>query len=326
MIAERSSDRLTITLLAAGLLLLCLAAACPSQPEQPSEPVSTGGVPVVDPSSGGTAASQGGAAGTPSEPTARCQFREVRATARAEREVEARVINGEPADLAQYTGLCSLQDGGSHFCTAELVDSNWLLTAGHCAPRVGDTAVCGCADLRSATCQRRAVAAGYLHELYVDWSEGHDWALAWVKDAFVGLEPIPLSDVSTPGAPAYVAGWGRTCSTCPTSPVLLEAELTLTTQLACSLAYPGAITDSMVCASAPGRDAAPGDSGGFLGQYVGGVFAQVAGVSWGRPCTAADPGGNPTGTCVGVYASLRGEVDGIQACVRRESWSSVEPQ
>ena len=72
----------------------------------------------------------------------------------------------------------------------------------------------------------------------------------------------------------------------------------------------------MVCAVGAGSDAAPGDSGGFLGQYIDGVFSQVAVVSWGRPCTAADPGGNPTGTCVGVYANLAGEVAGIHACIR----------
>ncbi len=114
-----------------------------------------------------------------------------------------------------------------------------------------------------------------------------------------------------------VAGFGRTCSTCPTSQILLEADLTLLTQPACEAAYPGAITESMVCAIGLGKDAAPGDSGGFLGQVIGGVLHQIAGVSWGPECLAADPGHNPTETCIGVYASLRGEVAGIRACIGR---------
>jgi hypothetical protein len=299
------------------LFLPGLTCQTPSPPQPPPEPPSTGGAPVVDAGTGGAAAAgTGGQAGDPG-PVARCQFREVRAMARALRSETPRVIHGQEADLAQYTGLCSLQSvSGHHFCTAELLAPEWLLTAGHCMPpSAGDVAVCGCADLQSSDCRVSRVAMGYVHEQYSAWYEGHDLALVRVVDAFDGIEPVPLSDVSLPGEAAYVAGWGVTCSTCGTSQYLLEAELRLLTNGGCSVEYPGSITDSMVCAIGVGSDAAPGDSGGFLGQYVDGGFVQVGVVSWGRACTAADPGHDPLETCVGVYARLAGEVAGIQACI-----------
>jgi secreted trypsin-like serine protease len=234
-------------------------------------------------------------------------------------ELNGRIINGQKADMGQYPGLCALRSAnGAARCTAELIAPNWALTAGHCQPENGQLLICGCADLRSSECQRRTVATGYLHELYEDWSEGHDLALVRIADPMLGIMPIPLSGESVVGSPVHVAGYGRTCSNCATSPVLLENgnPMTLISNAVCSLYYPGSITHSMLCARSAGSDAAPGDSGGFLGQEIGGVLHQIGVVSWGRDCTAADPGGNPTETCVGVYGSLAGEVDGIRACIQ----------
>jgi hypothetical protein len=161
------------------------------------------------------------------------------------------------------------------------------------------------------------VATGYIHELYEDWSEGRDLALVRIEDPMLGIMPIPLSVKAIVGDTVHVAGYGRTCSNCATSPVLLENAnaMSLISHSVCSLYYPGSITPSMLCARSAGSDAAPGDSGGFLGQEIGGVLHQIGVVSWGRDCTAADPGGNPTETCVGVYANLAGEVAGIQTCI-----------
>lgn len=288
-------------------------------PQTPTEPGGTGGAPVVDAgSTGGAAPATGGAAGAVE---ARCQFREIRASAirGLTGGRNPRVINGEDADLAQYPGLCSLQTPwGSHYCACTVLTPRWVLTAGHCQPALGDHISAGCADLRTNECQQRRVVQGLEHEQYTDWSEGHDFALARVDEPFLGVMPIPLSAVAVAGRAATVVGWGRTCTTCPTSPILQEAELSLLSQHACEVAYPGSITDSMVCAAAFGRDAAPGDSGGFLGQEIGGELVQVGVVSWGRQCKAGDPGEDPKQTCVGVYARLDGEVPGIQACVEAD--------
>jgi hypothetical protein len=315
--------RLTLLLLAVAALAvgcgsMCGAVGCGSMCGVELPPGYPPGIGGTTGTGGAVDPGDAGAAGVVQEPTARCQFREVTAsTERAVRRIQQRVIGGDEADLAQYTGLCSLQDIiGRHYCSCTVLAPGWVLAAGHCQPEPHERVVAGRANLNTTLGQVRRVSRVLEHELYEHWSEGYDLILVQVNEPFVGIEPIPLSGVSVPGAPVYIAGWGRTCSACPTSPVLLEAEATLLSRLQCQLSYPGSITHSMLCASAPGRDAAPGDSGGFLGQYIGGVFAQVGVGSWGRACTAADPGGDPDATCVGVYANLAGEVDGIRACIQ----------
>jgi secreted trypsin-like serine protease len=206
---------------------------------------------------------------------------------------------------------------GDHYCTSEVLSPTWVLTAGHCLPPYsGDRVKAGTHDL-SQPGQVRTIKRALRHELYNDWSEGSDLALLELDAPLVGITPVKLSsERPIIGAVAIAAGWGRTCSTCPTSTKLLLAETKLISNLECSLSYPGSIQVSMVCGTAPGRDAAPGDSGGFFGQILAGELQQVGVVSWGRACEAADPGEDPTQPCVGVYARLEGTVGGIEACIK----------
>jgi secreted trypsin-like serine protease len=314
------------------LFLVALAGMrCQPDPVSPGTG-GTGGEAAATPAVGGSGGFEnpftGGSPGTGGAVT-RCGFTEVRAVARADRRaLQPRVINGTPAEPGTLGFLVSLQSAsGSHYCTGELVAPDWVLTAGHCLPPyAGDKVVAGKHDLRAPGGQTRSISRALRHEGYVDWSEGHDLALLELSAPVEGIEPVQLSSTARPPVPgvrALLAGWGRTCSTCPTSPQLLVSSmadgkgLTLLDQLSCRLAYPGSITNSMVCASGPGEDAAPGDSGGFLGQSLGGSLTQVAVVSWGRPCRAADQGQDPKQLCVGVYASVSDDNASIRACINQ---------
>ncbi|XP_049757069.1 kallikrein-12 isoform X2 [Elephas maximus indicus] len=84
-------------------------------------------------------------------------------------------------------------------------------------------------------------------------------------------------------------------------------NLSIVSDAACRAAYPGRITDNMVCAGGiPGEDACQGDSGGPL--VCGGVLQGL--VSWGsvRPCGKK---GIP-----GVYTKICKYVDWIQNIIR----------
>jgi endopeptidase E len=303
------------------LLVLMGARGCDPEPVTP--PGGTGGaLPSVGGSGGWEDPFTGGSATV-------CPFVEVPAVRRLVRSAPVpRVINGEEAAPGTMLWMASYQyASGSHRCSGSLVAPGWVLTAGHCLPpHVGDRVVVGRQDLRGDDGQVRGVKRALRHKLYVDWSEGHDVALLELDAPVLNIAPVRLASPLTPPVAdqlALLAGWGRTCSTCPTSPKLLvspmdpERALSVLDYASCRMAYPGDITDDMLCTEGPGVDAAPGDSGGFLGQFLGpdGLLMQVADVSWGRPCRAADPGENPVQTCVGVYASLMEKYEGIHNCI-----------
>jgi secreted trypsin-like serine protease len=234
---------------------------------------------------------------------------EVKAGPRAvARKLRDRIIGGKPGS---YSWAGSLQAGG-HYCTGELVAQSWVLTAAHCcgSDTVGDRVVAGRVDLRDqAVGQVTAVAAVYKHEDYATWQKGPDLCLLRLRDPVVGLQPVELADFVVPWGDGVVSGWGRTCETCPTSPVLLEAAVQVLSPDDCRRYY-SIVNDTMLCAQAPGRDAAPGDSGGMLLQTApNGQLVQVGVVSYGRSCSTTDS------RCVGAYAELPSQKAGILACI-----------
>lgn len=131
------------------------------------------------------------------------------------------------------------------------------------------------------------------------------------------VQTIALQRVADPlpdGAPAEVAGWGnhhqwpgmvlrRALFRTPRN-VLHDVIVQITNQQECREAYGDQITESMVCASAPGKDSCQGDSGGPLvhaGKLVGVV-------SWGYGC--ANPG------YPGVYGRVSAAADWIDSIVK----------
>ena len=99
---------------------------------------------------------------------------------------------------------------------------------------------------------------------------------------------------------------GRTSFEGDASDVLNEVRLNVVDEAECDAVYGGGITDSMMCASLPGKDSCQGDSGGPM--IVKGVDAsadvQVGIVSWGTGCADAD---HP-----GVYARVSHQLDWIE--------------
>jgi len=105
---------------------------------------------------------------------------------------------------------------------------------------------------------------------------------------------------------AWVTGWGTTSSGGSSPNTLREVQIKVLSNTACKSAYSNAaITDSMLCASAPGKDSCQGDSGGPLViKDAGGNYDQIGVVSWGYGCANS--------RYPGVYTRVNNYLDWIK--------------
>ena len=171
---------------------------------------------------------------------------------------------------------------------------------------------------------RQAVCGVRLHPAYNSLDNNHDLALLTLCQPLqwrMEVQPVclPPPDLTPPGLSATVTGWGSLHSGGPqpdklqavnvtsiantecdqVGTVLLQYTLSLSLSLSLSdiccntapllQAYGGGgvITESMLCARAPGRDACQGDSGGPLvlqSREPRAHFTQIGVVSWGQGC------------------------------------------
>ncbi|XP_016061456.1 PREDICTED: kallikrein-11 isoform X1 [Miniopterus natalensis] len=101
----------------------------------------------------------------------------------------------------------------------------------------------------------------------------------------------------TPGTRCLISGWGTTSSPQLHLPHTLRcANITIIDHKECENAYPGNITDTMVCASVQeeGKDSCQGDSGGPL--VCNGSLQGI--ISWGQdPCAVTRKPGVYTKVC-----------------------------
>ncbi|XP_012365451.1 kallikrein-8 isoform X3 [Nomascus leucogenys] len=128
----------------------------------------------------------------------------------------------------------------------------------------------------------------------------HDLMLLQLRDqASLGpkVKPISLADhCIQPGQKCTISGWGTVTSPRENFPDTLNcADVNIFPQKKCEDAYPGQITDGMVCAgSSKGADTCQGDSGGPL--VCNGALQGIT--SWGSdPCGRSDRPGVYTNIC-----------------------------
>lgn len=95
-----------------------------------------------------------------------------------------------------------------------------------------------------------------------------------------------------------ITGWGTLSSGGSQPNILQEASVPLVSKSRCLKAYPGKITDSMLCAGLDngGIDSCQGDSGGPLVCEFNGKWHLEGVTSWGYGCAAAKK--------YGVYANV----------------------
>jgi len=124
---------------------------------------------------------------------------------------------------------------------------------------------------------------------------------------------LPPSVQEYEGVTALVSGWGTTSSGGKQPNTLMVANVTIISHSDCKKLYGGdLISDSMLCARAPGRDACQGDSGGpLVVTSDDGALTQAGVVSWGLGC--AD------NRYPGVYANVAKDINFIRHNTKGET-------
>ncbi|WP_052813320.1 S1 family peptidase [Desulfonatronum thioautotrophicum] len=225
-----------------------------------------------------------------------------------------KILGGRATDIRNWPWIVALLHAGvddpfqAQFCGGTLLSGEWVVTAAHCVTdRSGALAyapadlhlLIGRTDLRGDGGDRIPVAQIVVHPQYNPNTNESDLALLQlarqpVAGTMWGALPlIPPGDpagLTSPGVPAWVAGWGSLGSGRGFPNVLQEAELPIVSQVALILAYPPPffiVSDNMIGAG-PGdgtRDTCQGDSGGPMIVRDGQGNAFLAGVtSWGLQC------------------------------------------
>lgn len=225
---------------------------------------------------------------------------------------QEKIVGGVEAVKGEFPFIVSLQGSyGGHFCGGSLIKKDWVLTAAHCVPGGIKTVVAGLYDqTQTAGAEKFEVDRVIQHPDYNKQPQDYDFALVHLKGES-RFPPVVLNRKALSGKIDFVtAGWGYAAENGDVENILRKVIVPLVPAKACSAAYPGGITDRMLCAGfdAGGKDSCQGDSGGPLvtGSGAGRVLAGV--VSWGEGCARPKK--------YGVYSKVSSVIDWIDGLTK----------
>ncbi|KXO07377.1 putative trypsin [Moritella sp. JT01] len=249
--------------------------------------------------------------------------------------MEPRIINGEKSASGNWPFMVALVhknrdiDKG-HFCGASFLGGRYILTAAHCVEDMEGAdldAVIGISDLTQvdAAARRYSVKEVYVHESYLDASDGNDIAILElereVNYTAVNLADRKLRHNLSTGDMLTVMGWGDQdpkpgLENMKFDNELYQVDVPLVEQALC----PGDVSskDNAFCAGYlnGGYDSCQGDSGGPIVVASGNGYEQLGIVSWGYGCAEA---GN-----YGVYANVSHFSDWIAGKMQGFSYRQSE--
>ncbi|XP_070495394.1 brachyurin-like [Chironomus tepperi] len=230
----------------------------------------------------------------------------------------SRIIGGwevEPHSHPYAVFVLSSLGGSSWRCGGSIISPIAALTAAHCPEGTTSAMIIAGAhniNMVEPTQQRRTIPlADYrLHENYNPPSLQNDIAILLIRTNPVAETPeirfpqLPytLRNDLFAGEMVSIVGWGRTCATCNTSPVLRGVTNLIITNAECRQFYSTVVAHQMCMQTVGQRGTCPGDSGGpYTLPYPGAgnnlPFVQIAVHSFGASanvggCDAQRPSGS----------------------------------
>jgi len=230
-----------------------------------------------------------------------------------------RIVGGEVTEVNEYPWqIMIILDifPGRPWCGGSILSSRTILTAAHCTEGHSARSMTVVVSEHDWTDPNDgqipfSVCSKLEHPSYDSFTTDYDFAILTLCDEItfnqfaspVCLPPVPTTDYSN--VPATVSGWGTLSFEGPQPDQLMEVTVQTVSNTACKTAYGGSITDQMICAAKPGKDACQGDSGGpLITAEPGGYYSLIGVVSWGRGCAEPD--------YPGVYARVTAVQDFIQ--------------
>ncbi|XP_061221410.1 trypsin I-P38-like [Neopsephotus bourkii] len=219
-----------------------------------------------------------------------------------------KIVGGYTCAANSVPFQVSLNDG-YHFCGGSLINSQWVVSAAHCYKysmqvHLGKHNLA----LKEPTQQVIRVSKIILHAGFNSNTLDNDIMLIKLAtpaqlNAAVQTVALPTSCV-TAGTECLISGWGNTRSSGSAYPDTLQClKAPVLSSSACSRAYPGEITNNMICVGflEGGKDSCDDDSGGPV--VCNGQLQGI--VSWGVGCAQK---GYP-----GVYTKVCNYVSWIRA-------------
>ncbi|KAG8235401.1 hypothetical protein J437_LFUL009260 [Ladona fulva] len=226
--------------------------------------------------------------------------------------VKPYIVGGDIVEGREFPSQISLRVENSHNCGGSILNSEWILTAGHCSDYSPS-------ELNVVEGSNLLDNGGVSHQVVeIRVHEKFDPSDSWINDIAImkvsppiemrdGVAPVklPKKGQETPaGSTATVIGWGRTSAWGPIPNELRKVEIPIVDYVKCNSTYyedGNTVRPTQICAGGEGgKDACNGDSGGPL--FVNGEIIGI--VSWGRPCAEK---GYPT-----VFTEVSDYIDWIE--------------
>jgi len=227
-----------------------------------------------------------------------------------------RIVGGVETEVNEYPWQVALvsPNGRSPFCGGTLISDRHVMTAAHCtvgqaANPSGMRVLLGEHKTDDANQIKVEVASINDDPQYDTSNLRNDFSILTLKEPVTftkAISPICLpSDTSKDyaGQVATVSGWGTLSSGGNQPTVLMEVDVTVTTNTFCKSVYGAGITDINICAMDSGKDSCQGDSGGPLIIQENGRYALIGVVSYGYGCASPN--------IPGVYARITTRKDWV---------------